>query len=195
MAMTPDTREYRNFQITEFRAEGENSYQIEGYAAKFESETVLYKIDGIEYKEVIDRNAFTGAEMSNVVLNYNHSGKPVARTRNNTLTLTVDTVGLKVNADLGGTEEGRRLFEEIKGGYLDQMSFAFIVNRSEYDKTNHLRRITGIKQVFDVAVVDFPAYNATEVAARSWAKAEAELEKRNAAKEKLLLKIKLAKGD
>ncbi len=190
MAMTPDTREYRNFQITEFRAEGENSYQIEGYAAKFESEAVLYEYDGIKYKEVIDRNAFTGAEMSNVVLNFNHSGKPVARTRNNTLTLTVDTVGLKVNADLGGTEEGRRLFEEIKGGYLDQMSFAFVVNRSEYDKTNHLRRITGIKQVFDVAVVDFPAYDSTEVAARSWAKAEAELGKRNA--QKLLLKIKLA---
>ena len=75
------------------------------------------------------------------------------------------------------------------------MSFAFIVNRSEYDKTNHLRRITGIKQVFDVAVVDFPAYDATEVMARSWAKAEAELEKRSIAKEKILLKIKLAKGD
>lgn len=190
MAMIGDTREYRQFQITEFKTDGENSYQIEGYAAKFESETVLYEIDGIKYTEVIDRNAFAGADMSNVVLNYNHGGKPVARTRNNTLTLTVDTVGLKVNADLGGTEEGRRLFEEIKGGYLDQMSFAFIVSRSEYDKTNHLRRITGIKKVFDVAVVDFPAYDSTEVAARSWAKAEAELERRNT--QKLLLKIKIA---
>ena len=108
MAMTPDTREYRHFAITEFRAEGENSYQIEGYAAKFESEAVLYEIDGIKYKEVIDRNAFTRAEMSDVVLNFNHKGKPVARTRNNTLTLTVDTVGLKVNANLGGNK--RRLF-------------------------------------------------------------------------------------
>lgn len=98
---------------------------------------MLYEYDGIEYKEVIDRSAFTGAEMRDVVMNYNHGGKPVARTKNGTLQLTVDTRGLRISADLSGTEEGRRLYEEIRGGYLDQMSFAFTVNKQEYDRAKH----------------------------------------------------------
>ena len=69
--------------------------------------------------------------MRDVVMNFNHGGKPVARTKNGTLTLTVDIKGLHIAADLGGTEEGRRLYEEIRGGYIDQMSFAFIYNGEE----------------------------------------------------------------
>lgn len=132
MAITPETRDYRTFEVRALSADGsgeEQKYRVEGYAAVFDEETVLYEYDGIEYKEVIDRSAFTGAEMRDVVMNYNHGGKPVARTKNGTLQLTVDTRGLRISADLSGTEEGRRLYEEIRGGYLDQMSFAFTVNK------------------------------------------------------------------
>lgn len=187
-----ETREYRQFTVAELRSEDEKSFKVQGYAAKFDEETVLYKYDGIEYKEVIDRNAFVGAEMSDVVMNFNHGGKPVARTRNGTLTLETDTIGLKISADLGGTEEGRKLYEEIQGGYIDRMSFAFTVNKSEYDRTKHLRRITGFEKIFDVSAVDFPAYDGTEIFARSWAKVEAEKHKRDA--QKLKLKIKLSLG-
>ncbi|MDR3767625.1 MAG: HK97 family phage prohead protease, partial [Butyricicoccus sp.] len=122
----------------------------------------------------------------------NHGGKPVARTKNGTLTLSVDTKGLHIVADLGGTEEGRRLFEEIRGGYLDQMSFAFTVNKQEYDRAKRLRRITGFKRIFDVAAVDIPAYDGTSIAARSWAAAEAAREHVEADKRrKLALKLKL----
>ena len=127
MAITPETRDYRTFEVRALSADGsgeEQKYRVEGYAAVFDEETVLYEYDGIEYKEVIDRSAFTGAEMRDVVMNYNHGGKPVARTKNGTLQLTVDTRGLRISADLSGTEEGRRLYEEIRGGYLDQMSTA-----------------------------------------------------------------------
>lgn len=195
MSITPTTRDYRTFEVRAMpAAAGEDNaprYRVQGYAAKFDQETVLYEYDGIQYKEVIDRQAFTGAQMSDVVMNYNHAGKPVARTRNNTLTLTVDTVGLRVEADLGGTEEGRRLYEEIQGGYIDKMSFAFTVNKSEYDRAAHLRRITGFKRIFDVAAVDIPAYDSTEIAARSWASAEAEREHAEAEKRrKLAIKLK-----
>jgi len=184
MAITPETRDYRTFEV---RAKPETECVVEGYAAVFDSETVLYEFDGIKYKEVIDRNAFTGAEMRDVVMNYNHSGKPVARTKNDTLKLTVDNKGLYIEANLGGTEEGRRLFEEIKGGYIDKMSFAFTVRKHEYDKVKHLRRITGFNRIFDVAAVDIPAYDATDITARSWAEVEAETYKRR----KLALKLKL----
>ena len=131
--------------------------------------------------------------MRDVVMNFNHGGKPVARTKNGTLTLTVDSKGLRIAADLGGTEEGRRLYEEIRGGYLDQMSFAFTVNKQEYDRAKRLRRITGFKRIFDVAAVGVPAYDGTSIAARSWAKAEAEREVAEADKRRrLALKLKLS---
>ncbi len=193
MAITPETRDYRTFEVRALPGDGggETQYRVEGYAAVFEQETVLYEAGGIQYKEVIDRNAFAGAEMRDVVMNFNHGGKPVARTKNGTLTLTVDTKGLHISADLGGTEEGRRLYEEIRGGYVDQMSFAFTVRSDAYDRAKHLRRITGFRRVFDVAAVDTPAYDGTSIAARSWAQLQAEREHAEADKRRrLALKLK-----
>lgn len=196
MAITPETRDYRTFEVRALPQEGSDGQKqcrVEGYAAVFDEETVLYEYDGIQYKEVIDRQAFSGAEMSDVVMNFNHGGKPVARTRNNTLSLSVDTIGLRISADLGGTEEGRRLYEEIQGGYIDKMSFAFTVRKSEYDRATHTRRITAFQRIFDVAAVDFPAYDGTEIVARSWAAAEAAREhaQAEAMRRKLELKLKL----
>lgn len=195
--ITPETRDYRMFEmrampVTENET-GKKQYRVEGYAAKFNEETVLYEVDGIQYKEVIRPGAFSGAKMSDVVMNYNHGGKPVARTKNGTLQLTVDHTGLHVVADLGGTEEGRRLYEEIQGGYIDKMSFAFTTRTSEYDKAKHLRSIIAFDRIFDVAAVDIPAYDGTEIAARSWAKAEAMREQSaEAARRKLEIKLKLS---
>lgn len=173
---------------------------VEGYAVVFNNPTVMYEFDGIKYKEEIDRNAFNGCQMQDVVLNFNHGGKPFARTKNNTLQLTVDDYGLKIEADLSGTEEGRRTYEEVKGGYLDKMSFCFTINAEEYNREEHLRRITGIKRLFDVAIVDIPAYDTTSVNARNFFEVEAQRESAEALenfklmevkKRKLALKIKL----
>ena len=194
MAITPETRDYRTFEMRampqENGADPEKKYLVEGYAAKFNEETVLFEIEGIKYREVIRPGAFSGAKMQDVVMNYNHGGKPVARTKNGTLTLTTDKIGLHVVADLGGTEEGRRLYEEIQGGYIDKMSFAFTVRTSTYDKSTRLRSIEQIDRLFDVAAVDIPAYDGTEIAARSWAKVEALREQAaEAARRKLKIKL------
>lgn len=194
MAITPETRDYRTFEMRampqENGADPEKKYRVEGYAAKFNEETILFEIEGAKYREVIRPGAFSGAKMQDVVMNYNHGGKPVARTKNGTLTLTTDKIGLHVVADLGGTEEGRRLYEEIQGGYIDKMSFAFTVRASTYDKSTRLRSIEQIDRLFDVAAVDIPAYDGTEIAARSWAKAEALREQAaEAARRKLEIKL------
>lgn len=196
-------RFYRNFDIVLRDAENADSKIIEGYAVKFNDPTVLYEYDGVQYKEVVDRNAFNGVDLSNVVLNFNHGGKPVARTKNGTLTLTVDNVGLSVRADLSGTEDGRALFEEVKGGYLDKMSFAFTTenNNAEYmryDKATHTTTILKVKRLYDTAVVDFPAYENTSVFARNFYRAVADVEVAAVAaqkaetelRQKLILKIK-----
>lgn len=180
-------REYRAFELR--AADGEMT--VEGYAAIFESPAVLYSCDGVDYREVIDREAFSGAQMTDVVMNYNHQGKPVARTKNGTLQLRVDSTGLQIRADLSGTEEGRRLYEEIRGGYIDKMSFAFTVSEDSYDRDTHTRRILGIQRLYDVAAVDLPAYDATNISARSYFSAEAEKADRAEARAAKIKKLKL----
>lgn len=187
--MVSKDREYLAF---EMRAKDDEKMIVEGYAAVFEQETVLYSYDGIDYKESIDKNAFNATEMADVVMNFNHEGKPVARTKNNTLALKVDETGLKIRASLSGTEEARRLYEEIKGGYIDKMSFAFTVSEDTYDRETHTRRILKFKRLYDVAAVDVPAYDQTSIAARSYLTAEAEKERAEACKtEQQKKKIKL----
>ena len=174
--MITKDRYYRPFEVRL----SDEEMRVEGYAAIFDAETVMYEYDGIQYKEVIGRDAFSGTQMQDVVMNYNHGGKPVARTKNNTLQLIVDDVGLRVSADLGGTQEARNLYEEIKAGYIDKMSFAFTVNADEYNRDTHTRRIKDIKRLYDVAAVDIPAYDTTSIQARSFFEAEAEKERAEA---------------
>ena len=67
---------------------------------------------------------------------------------------------------LDGTEEGRKLYEEIAGGYIDRMSFAFTVREEGYDEEDHLWTIQKVKRLYDVSAVDIPAYDDTSIAAR-----------------------------
>lgn len=185
--MITKDREYRSF---EMKAADESEYTVEGYAAVVNTPTVLFTDGDKEYKEQIAPDAFREADMRDVVLNFDHEGKPVARTKNNTLDLAVDERGLKIKAYLGGTEEGRRLFEEVKGGYLDKMSFAFTVSEDTYSDNYTMRTIDKVKRVYDVAIVTFPAYSATEVSARNTFNAEAEKAKIAEARSEQIARIK-----
>ena len=82
-------REYRALQDFSLvpRDEGSKEYRVRGTAIVFNSPTVLWECDGVEYKEIIDRHAFDECDMSDVIFNYNHGGKVVARLRNKTLAL------------------------------------------------------------------------------------------------------------
>jgi HK97 family phage prohead protease len=176
--LTKTNREIRNFVNFELRAaENEKELYVEGYAATFNSPTVLWEYDGIEYKEQIDDRAFDEADMKDVIFNYDHRGKVMARTRNKTLQLNTDKTGLYIKARLDGTEEGRRLYEEIKGGYIDRMSFAFEAQESAYDSVNYMRTIRKIKKLYDVSAVSIPAYDDTSISARSYFELEREKEK------------------
>ena len=109
-----------------------------------------------------------GASMSDVIFNYNHGGKVVARLRNKTLALNIDERGVNIDADLGGTTAGRELYEEIDGGYVDKMSFSFTVREASYDSVTHTRTITKVKKLYDVSAGGIPAYNDTSISARSF---------------------------
>ena len=141
---------------------------VRGTAVVFNSPTCLYEYDGVKFFEIIDRYAFDECDMSDVIFNYNHGGKVVARLRNNTLRLSINDSGLDMEADLAGTTAGRDLYEEINGGYVDKMSFSFSVRESSYDNQTHTRTITKIRKLYDVSAVDIPAYQETSISARSF---------------------------
>ena len=172
-------RSYRAVAEIEIRTamEGEDERMtVEGYATTFNDPYVLWKEDGYTVKEQIDRSAFDGADMSDVIMQYDHEGRVFARTSNGTLTLAADDHGMKIVADLGGTELGRQLYEEIKGGYTNKMSFGFTVDADtreitenhETGETEILRTITAIRKLYDVSAVSLPANNATEISARAY---------------------------
>ena len=165
-----DGREYRSLQNFGLvpREEGSEEYRVKGTAVVFDTPTVLFVCDGIEYKEIIDRHAFDGCDLSDVIFNYNHGGKVVARLRNKTLALHVTERGLDMEAELSGTQAGRELYEEIDGGYIDKMSFSFSVREAKYDSVTHTRTITKVKKLYDVSAVDIPAYEQTSISARSF---------------------------
>lgn len=167
-------REYREMKLAVAeRADDEQETEekrVTGYATTFNEPYVLFEDDDIVYREQVDPKAFEKTDMTDVIMQYDHEGRVFARTNNNTLTVTPDEKGLYIEADLGGTEIGRQLFDEIRGGYTDKMSFGFIVDKDEELRTDAedgrvdiLRTITGISKLFDVSAVSIPANDGTSI--------------------------------
>lgn len=199
-------REYRDFKLTVLQAEEEvkEDMIVRGYASTFNEPYTLFEFEGEKYMEQVSQDAFDSADMSDVIFQYNHEGRVFARQSNGTLRVETDDHGLAIEADLGGTEIGRGLYEEIKGGYTDKMSFGFRVNADRWEDrvadngdTIHLRTITEIGKVYDVSAVSMPANDATSISVRNLsdgviAKIQAErLAALELEKRKLLLQIDL----
>lgn len=172
-------REYRNTFAIEVRSAEEakeNDYTVKGYATTFNEPYLLYDWGDYKVYEQIDARAFDDCDMNDVIMQYDHSGRVFARTSNETLQLRTDSHGLYIEADLGGTEAGRALYEEIKGGYTTKMSFGFIVaedkreviNDRENNVTTVNRTITKISKLFDVSAVSLPANDGTDISARKF---------------------------
>ena len=179
-----NNREYRNMtmEIREAAAEEQDDRMIvRGYASTFDEPYTLYESDDWRLEEVVDRNAFESTDMEDVIMQYDHQGRVFARIRNNTLTVTPDDHGLLIEADLGGTELGRQLYEEIRGGYTDRMSFGFTVNgedvldtKDEDGKDLTVRTIKSVRKLYDVSAVSIPANDATEISVRNLTDGEIE---------------------
>ena len=184
MAVKKD-REYRDMTMEIRTAETEEAPDerkiVRGYASTFNEPYTLYENDDWRFNEVVDARAFDNTDMSDVILQYDHEGRVFARMSNNTLTVTPDEKGLLIEADLGGTELGRQLFEEIRGGYTNKMSFGFTVDGEDYLDTKDVdgkaltvRTITSVRKLYDVSAVSLPANDATSISVRSLTDGEIE---------------------
>ena len=174
-------KETRN--IRELRAINDEEMIIEGYAAVYNELADLGW-----FKEIITQGAFDGADMSDCSLKYNHDSRfmSLARTRNNSLMLIPDDKGLKIKAKLIDTTNNRDIYTMIKEGMLDKMSFGFIVSEKEeeWNYETDTRTIKKFEKIFDVSIVEEPAYEGTSVYARN--KEQLEKEKESYIKQKEL---------
>ena len=191
-------RSYRN--MVEIRAldNEEGRMIVEGYATTFNEPYTLWQDGDYVFREQVAPTAF---EETDIIMQYDHEGRVFARISNGTLELSTDNHGLRVRADLSGTEIGRQLYEEIRGGYTSKMSFGFTVSADEQLRTEEegkitiLRTITGIRKLYDVSAVSLPANNATEISARSFCEGviaeAAEERRRKEARDRQAKKIKI----
>ncbi len=156
--------------ISEIQAVSEEKMIIEGYAIKFNEQTLI-GTEAHGFKEIIAIDALTETNMKDVPLKYNHQDNflVIARTRNKSLELEVDEVGLKIRAELLDTQSNQDIYKMVKSGLLDKMSFAFTVKNQSWDRTGTIpiRTIQRIDRLYDVSIVDVPAYEGTSVYARS----------------------------
>lgn len=180
--------------------EQEDKMILEGYAITFNQETLIGDED-YGFIEEIDRNALSDALLKDVPMKYNHmdSFLIIARTKNKSLTLTIDNIGLKVHAELLDTHTNQDIYKMVRSGLLDKMSFAFTVEEQTWNREGKVpkRTITKIGRLYDVSVVDTPAYDSTSIYARSLESMELELkvmeiadehEKLNLVKRKISIK-------
>ena len=209
MPMKSD-REYRNMTMEIRSADMDGDKMIvRGYASTFDEPYTLYEDEYWRFDEVVDKNAFDNTDMSDVIMQYDHEGRVFARISNGTLEVSPDEVGLLVVANLEGTELGRQLYEEIKGGYTTKMSFGFTVDGQERLETKTddgkdltVRTITSVRKLYDVSAVSIPANDGTSISIRNLANGEIERlkvekleeEKRNKQKQRInQIKIKIGK--
>lgn len=184
MAVKND-REYRDMTMEIRTAENEEAPEerkvVTGYASTFNEPYTLYEDEDWRFNEVVDARAFDNTDMSDVIMQYDHEGRVFARISNNTLTVIPDERGLLIEANLGGTELGRQLFEEIRGGYTNKMSFGFTVDGEDILDTKDVdgkaltvRTITSVRKLYDVSAVSLPANDATSISVRSLTDGEIE---------------------
>lgn len=177
MPAKPNERQYRAMPVM-VRALGaddgkrekrfDTEYYVEGYASTFDDPYVLFEdFDGNEYREIIAPTAFADADMTDVIMQFDHSGKVLARMSNGTLIVEPDEHGLFVAADLSGSQAARDLYEEIANGLITCMSWAFMIAADEYDRETRTTTITRVKKVYDVSAVSLPADPNTEISARN----------------------------
>lgn len=198
--MSKEGREYRTMPLMLPTAEKriESEFYVEGFATTFNQPYVLWKMsDGTEIKEEIDRHAFDHADMSDVLFQYNHSGRVFARNKmkkgkSATMILEIQERGLFIAADLGSTEGARKMYEDIDSGLIYQMSFGFRVEEDSYDRATRTRRILKISKVFDVSAVDVPANGNTDISSRDWFNGVIEAERQELL-ERQKMKIKITK--
>lgn len=150
----------------------ESNYYVEGYAARYEPYVLFYDADNQPIYERFEPGCFDACDMSDIVMQYDHQGKVLARTSNGSLLVDVDGQGLFCAADLSRTEAARSCYDDIQAGMVTKMSWRFRLGDYYYDEDTHTIVHRTVAKVYDVAPVSIPANDNTEINARAWVDGE-----------------------
>lgn len=165
--------EKRSYNFEVRAEENERGKTITGRPIVYNSRTDLGLFD-----EIIEPGALNRTDLTDVrfLVNHDISRIPLARSRrnngNSTMQLTVDNagMGIRVNLDTENNAEARALYSAVERGDISGMSFMFGIRGEEWeelDSDHPTRKITDISTVVEVSAVTFPAYESTEINARS----------------------------
>lgn len=174
----------------------ENKMLIEGYAITYD-QPATHRYGSRKFTETIKSGALDNTDMKDVPLRYNHNDNVMimARTRNKSLKLKKDEIGLKIQAELLDTQSNRDLYKAIQEGLIDKMSFAFNVadggDTWTFGEEETKREVTDIAKLWDVSVVDTPFYDSTSIYARSLELLESEERRLESLRELELMKLKI----
>jgi len=183
MPFLPDKRQYRSIAgLADMAADEGEELILSGIPIVFNAPTVLWTaLDGTEYREQIDPHAYDECDFSDFIFNRNHGendGTVYARSKNGTIEHTITERGVEVKIRLDRSDPRHvYLYNDIKKGLIDRMSHSFPPDfEYSYDSETHTRTITKVRKLYDVSAVDFPAYEAATIAARSFFSEEYEKE-------------------
>ena len=197
MPVKTNERIYRSMQPVSIPSEMQqtkrldSNYYVEGYATTFNEPYLLFNWDGVDYYEQIDKKAFDEADMSDVIMQYNHEGRVYARNGNGTLGMEVDDHGLFIYADLSKTERAKDLYADIAAGMINEMSWAFTEWERSFDKQTNTWTVRKVRKVYDVSAVSRGANPATEISARSLLDGVIQQQERESLKRRMqILRIK-----
>lgn len=166
--------EARSTSNIETRESDDGALTLVGYASTYDDPYDIGPADDWGWSEIIGRGAAAKSinERDDVYLFFNHDGIPLAATKDRTLTLTEDSIGLRSTGRIdSGSSYSMEIYRRVQSGQLDRMSFAFEVIRERWEDrdgneeswmTAPVRRILEVK-LYDTSVVNFPANPNTSV--------------------------------
>lgn len=173
----------------EIREDENGMRTLSGYAVKWDMKSVT--MGWRRFREQFKRGAFTEsmANEDQLALWSHDTSKVLGRTKNGTLRLFEDEIGLRFELDLLDTTLGDDAYKTIKRGDVDGVSFGFQMLKQEWDEAdpdNVIRTVTKAK-LLEISPVAFPAYPDSQISARSKDPYEEHvLEKRNEQRRKRL---------
>lgn len=147
----------------EVRKADDGKTTLRGYAARFGS---VYDMGW--FTEEVSRDAFKGADLSDVRILFNHDPNQIlGRTKSGTARVGVDSTGLWYEVDL--PESAASIREAIQRGDVDQSSWGFSLSSDAWERRGDKdhRTLTAVNVVYDASPVTFPANPDTTVAKRS----------------------------
>ena len=197
-----DEAQTRSLAVLSFNAPEkriDSKFYVEGLAARYDPYVLYRDFDDEPIYERFERGCFDSCDMSDIIMQYDHAGKVMARTGNGSLIVEATADGLFVAADLGRTQAAQDLYADIAAGMVTKMSWRFTPGDYYFDEATRTIVHRTVRKIYDVSAVSIPANDNTEINARAWvdgeiaeaARREAELENR---RRRLRLKLLIQTG-